>query len=249
MKISIVTTTYNRIGTLKDTIDSVLRQTYQNIEYIIIDGGSTDGSVDLIRSYEPLFKGRMKWVSQPDHGLYDGMNKGIRMASGDVIGILNSDDYFTADDIIEQVALHINGYDAVYGDVHFIHPADPNHCIRYYSSRYFRRWQMRFGYMPAHPSFYAKKEVYDKYGCYSLEYQLAADFDLMVRLFCKHRIHAKYIHRDFVTMRIGGLSNRNLKNRLTLTLEDAIACRKHGVYSNLLMSPIKYITKIFEFRI
>lgn len=249
MKISIVTTVYNNIGTLKDTMDSILRQTYKDIEYIIVDGGSTDGTVELIRTYEPLFEGSMKWISERDRGMYDGMNKGIRMATGDVLGILNSDDYFTANDILEQVAKHLGDYDAVYGDVHFIHPATPDRCIRYYSSKHFRSWQMRFGYMPAHPSFYLRRELYEKYGSFSLDYKLAADFDMMVRLFCKHGIRARYIPRDFVTMRTGGQSNSSFSHRWTLTKEDAIACRRHGVYSNVIMCSVKYLTKLFEFRV
>ncbi len=252
MKITIITTTYNSATTLRDTFNSILSQTYQEFEYWVIDGGSSDGTVDIIKAFEPKFNGRMHWISEKDKGLYDGMNKGFKRATGDVIGILNSDDFFASCDILETIAkAFINDkegkLDAIYGDVHFVKPNNLNKCIRYYSSKKFRPWLLRFGYMPAHPSFYARREIFDKHGLYSLEYKLAADYDMMVRLFCKHKINAKYIERDFVTMRTGGASTRNIYRRLLLTKEDAKACRKHGIYSNFIMCSVKYFSKVLEF--
>lgn len=247
MKISLITVTYNSASTLRDTIESVLRQTHDDVEYILVDGNSKDETVEIIKEYEPRFEGRMKWVSEPDKGLYDAMNKGILMATGDVVGILNSDDFFTSDDVLETVAREIGDKDAVYGDIHFVRPDDLTKCVRYYSSKKFRPWAVRWGYMPAHPSFYARRELFQKHGLYSLDYKLAADYDMIVRLFCKNRITYKYIAKDFVTMRTGGASTNNIKSRLLLTREDAKACRKYGIYSNFLMCSVKYFTKVFEF--
>ena len=248
MKISLITTTYNSAETLRSTFDSVLSQTYTNIEYLVIDGASKDKTVDIIKEYEPKFYGKMKWISEPDKGLYDAMNKGIEMATGDIVGILNSDDFFTTIDILKQVAnAFTQNIDAVYGDIHFVRPTDLNKCVRYYSSRNFRPWALRFGYMPAHPSFYARREVFEKHGVYSLDYKLAADYEMMVRLLHKARIRHKYLPIDMVTMRTGGISTKNVRNRLQLTIEDAKACRQNGMYSNFLMCSCKYFTKWFEF--
>lgn len=247
MKISIITTTYNSASTLRTTFDSVLSQNYEDIEYWVIDGGSKDETIDVIKEYESKFNGRMHWISEPDKGLYDALNKGIERSTGDVVGILNSDDFFSSDDVLELVAANIKGVDAVYGDIHFVSPENLNKCVRYYSSRNFRPWAMRFGYMPAHPSFYARREVYEKYGLYALDYKLAADYDMMVRLFCKYKITSRYVSKDFVTMRTGGMSTSSIANRIQLTKEDAKACRRYGIYSNFLMCSVKYITKVFEF--
>lgn len=250
MKISIITASYNRGKTIRHTVESVLRQTYQDFEYIVVDGGSTDNSIDIVKEYQVAFKGRLKWISERDKGIYDAMNKGIRMATGDVVGILNSDDFYTDENVLQTVADNFMNYsvDAVYGDIHFVHDADLSKCVRYYSSRLFSPFWLRFGFMPAHPSFYCKKEVYDKVGLYRLDYKIGADYEMMVRLFKKHKIVAKYIAKDFVTMRTGGASNSNVRSRLTLIKEDVKACRDNGLYTNSLLVCLKYLYKIFEFR-
>lgn len=249
--ISIITATFNSAKTLKDTIQSVLRQTNKDFEYLIIDGGSTDETIDIVKSYESEFSGRLKWVSEKDHGIYDAMNKGIKMASGDVVGILNSDDYFTSDDILQTVdnAFKSHEIDAIYGDIHFIRDGNPQKCVRYYSSRMFRPFWLRFGFMPAHPSFYCKREVFEKAGLYSLDYEIGADYEMMVRLFKKYRIMSQYINKDFVTMRTGGASNNNVRSRITLINEDVKACKENGVYTNSLFVMLKFMYKIFEFRL
>ena len=248
--ISIITATFNSAKTLKDTIQSVLRQTNKDFEYLIIDGGSTDETIDIVKSYESEFSGRLKWVSEKDQGIYDAMNKGIKMASGDVVGILNSDDYFTSDDILQTVdnAFKSHEIDAIYGDIHFIRDGNPQKCIRYYSSRMFRPFWLRFGFMPAHPSFYCKREVFERAGLYSLDYKIGADYEMMVRLFKKYRIMSQYINKDFVTMRTGGASNNNVRSRITLINEDVKACKENGVYTNCLFVMLKFMYKIFEFR-
>lgn len=249
--ISIITATFNSAKTLKDTIQSVLRQTNKDFEYLIIDGGSTDETIDIVKSYESEFSGRLKWVSEKDQGIYDAMNKGIKMASGDVVGILNSDDYFTSDDILQTVdnAFKSHEIDAIYGDIHFIRDGNPQKCVRYYSSRMFRPFCLRFGFMPAHPSFYCKREIFDKAGLYSLDYKIGADYEMMVRLFKRLKIKTMYVNKDFVTMRTGGASNTNVRSRLTLIEEDVKACRENGIYTNRFFIMLKFLYKIFEFRI
>lgn len=179
MKISLITVTYNSGKTLSDTIQSVLSQSYTNIEYIIIDGLSQDNTIDVIKKYELDFEGRMMWISEKDRGLYDAMNKGIKMATGDVVGILNSDDFYTSDDVLERVASELQNpdIDAVYGDVHFVKDSDLHKCVRYYSSKIFQRSLMRLGFMPAHPSFYLRREYFEEFGLYQTDYKIAADFE------------------------------------------------------------------------
>lgn len=249
--ISIITATFNSAKTLKNTIQSVLRQTNKDFEYLIIDGGSTDETIDIVKSYESEFSGRLKWVSEKDQGIYDAMNKGIKMASGDVVGILNSDDYFTSDDILQTVdnAFKSHEIDAIYGDIHFIRDGNPQKCVRYYSSSMFRPFWLRFGFMPAHPSFYCKREIFDKAGLYSLDYKIGADYEMMVRLFKRHKIKSLYVNKDFVTMLTGGASNTNMRSRLTLINEDVKACRDNGIYTNSFLVSLKFLYKIFEFRV
>lgn len=249
MKISIITATYNSGQTLRDTIQSVLSQTYRDIEYIVIDGKSQDNTLSIIEEYEPRLQGRMKWISEPDRGIYDAMNKGIRMATGDVIGILNSDDFFTTDDVLEKVVREFEkdaALEAVYGNVHFVHPDNLQKCVRYYSSSIFCPSLFRFGFMPAHPSFYVKRECYEKYGLYALDYKIAADYDLLIRFLYVNRISYRYLKMDFVTMRTGGVSTQGIQSRLRLNQEIVKACRKYDIYTNLWMLSLKYVYKVFE---
>ncbi|HJA86835.1 MAG TPA: glycosyltransferase [Candidatus Bacteroides avicola] len=249
MKISIVTVTFNSAYTLSNTIDSIFSQTYKNVEYIIVDGASKDNTLDIIRTYESQFNGRMKWISEPDRGLYDAMNKGIRMATGDVVGILNSDDFFTSNDVLEKVAESFtdNDVDAVYGDIHFVRSDDLNRCVRYYSSRIFRRGLMRLGFIPAHPSFYCRRECFEKYGCYKTDYKIAADFDLLLRFIYVHRIRIKYLPMDMVTMRLGGASTSGLKSRMTCMKEILRLFRENGVKTNRFLLSLRYFYKLTEY--
>ena len=249
LKISIVTVSFNSEKTLADTIYSVLSQTYPNLEYIIVDGASKDNTLDIIRTYESQFNGRMKWISEPDRGLYDAMNKGICMATGDVVGILNSDDFFTSNDVLEKVADSFigNDVDAVYGDIHFVRSDDLNRCVRYYSSRIFRRGLMRLGFIPAHPSFYCRRECFEKYGCYKTDYKIAADFDLLLRFIYVHRIRIKYLPMDMVTMRLGGASTSGLKSRMTGMKEHLRSFRENGVKTNRFLLSLRYFYKLMEY--
>ena len=248
MKISIITATYNSERTLRDTLDSILSQTYPDIESIIVDGASKDGTMDIVHEYEPKFQGRMHWISEPDKGIYDAMNKGIKMASGDVIGVLNSDDFYTSDDALQVIAdaFANNDIDATYGDIHFVNDDDLSKRVRYYSSAVFRRSFMRFGLMPAHPSFYCKKAVYEKYGAFDTSYKVAADFENLLRIIYVGNIKTKYIPKDFVTMRTGGASTAGLSSRTQIMKDHLRALKTNGIYSNVFLLSLRYIYKVYE---
>ena len=249
MKISLITVTYNSSNTLKTTLDSILNQSHTDYEYIVIDGASKDNTVALIKEYEPRFKNKIKWISEPDKGLYDAMNKGIRMATGEIIGILNSDDFFTSNDILKQVseAFEQNrNVDAVYGDIHFVNPDNLQKSVRYYSSKIFKRSLMRLGFMPAHPSFYMRKVCFEKYGNYKTDYKIAADFEYLLRVIFKHKIRTQYIPIDMVTMRTGGASTSGFKSHIRIMKEHLRAFHENGIYTNALLLSLRYIYKIGE---
>ena len=249
MKLSIITATYNSERTLRDTMESILNQTFQDFEYIIVDGASKDATLDIIREYEPRFQGKMCYVSEPDKGIYDAMNKGFAMATGDVIGILNSDDFFTSEDVLQAVVDGFAGeyVDAVYADIHFVGTDDLTKCVRYYSSSVFRPWMMRFGMIPAHPSFYCRKAVYDQYGSFDTTYRIAADFEILLRLIFIHRIRTRYVKKDFVTMRLGGASTTGYGSWSLIMKEHLQIMKRHGVVTNRFLLSLRYIYKLFEF--
>ncbi len=249
MKISVITVTYNSAATIRDTIESVLRQEYSDYELIIKDGGSKDGTLDICREYEAKFKGRMRLISAPDKGIYDAMNKGIEAATGDIIGLLNSDDFYMSDDVLQAVAntfVANDGIDAVYGDIHFVKDDDLTKCVRYYSSALFHRRWMRFGFMPAHPSFYCKKACYEKYGYFDTSFKIAADFENLLRLIFIGGIKTQYIPKDFVTMRTGGVSTAGFNSRKTIMKEHLRGFKKNGIYSNVFLLSLRYFYKIYE---
>ena len=248
MKISIITATYNSGKTLRDTIESVLGQTYQDIEYLIIDGASQDDTLNIVEHYRPAFGNRLRCVSEPDMGIYDAMNKGIAMATGDVVGILNSDDFYTSNQVLERIVGELENplIDAVYGDIHYVNDADLHTCVRYYSSRGFRPWQMRLGFMPAHPSFYCRRKIYVRWGAFDISFKVAADFENLLRLIFVNGIRIKYIPMDFVTMRTGGASSSGLVSHKQIFKDHSQAYRKNGVYSNTLLEGLRYAYKVFE---
>lgn len=248
MKISVITATYNSGRTIGDTLESVLRQTYSDVELIVVDGASRDDTMDVVRRYEPHFGGRLHWTSEPDRGIYDAMNKGIARATGDVVGILNSDDFYTSDTVLERVAEAMAGgdVDAVYGDIHYVRDGDLRRCVRYYSSRPFRRWMMRLGFMPAHPSFYCRREVYERCGTFDTTYRVAADFENLLRLIYVNRIKTRYLPADFVTMRTGGASTSGLSSHRQIMRDHLRALRSNGVWSCTPLLGLRYIYKIWE---
>lgn len=265
MRISIVTVTYNSEKTIKDTLDSVLRQNYEDYELLIVDGASTDKTIEIVKEYEPLFKGKLRWISEPDNGLYDAMNKGIYYAKGEIVGLLNSDDFYTSDDILSNVASRFDkkpNIDAVYGDVHYVKKDDTKVLVRYYSSRLFSRGWMRYGFMPAHPSFYCKKSAYEKFkmdhttakgfartadcAYYDTSYIIAADFEALLRMIYLGHLKISYIHKDFVTMRTGGTSSSGALSHVQINSDHLRALKKNGIRSNLLLLSLRYIYKSVE---
>lgn len=259
MKISVITATWNSGKTVEDTIMSVLKQTYTNVEHIIKDGGSIDNTVAICEDYKKKLYSSvddscdkvktMKIVSEKDGGIYDAMNKGIEMASGDVIGILNSDDFYTSKDVLAKVAAEFETnpeLEVVYGDIHFVKAENLEKCTRYFSSRLFRPWLLRFGFMPAHPSCYVRKEVYEKYGLYDLDYRTSSDFEWIARLFAKYKVKTKYMNMDFVTMREGGETTAGIEAKKKVNQDIARSLKKHGIYTNQLFQMIRYGWRVGE---
>lgn len=264
MKISVITVTWNSGKTIEDTLKSVLHQRYTNIEHIIKDGGSKDKTLAICEEYKKNFYctesegGRlpvktMKILSDKDKGIYDAMNQGIQAATGDIIGILNSDDFFTSDDVLQTVANVFEAnpkLEAIYGDIHFVSAegtfANPGKCTRFYSSSYFRPWLLRFGFMPAHPSFYVRREVYERYGLYDLQFRTSSDFEWMVRIFAKHHICAKYLKKDFVTMRAGGESTNGMEAKMKVNNDIVGSLKKHGIFTCAAFRYVRYAWKGIE---
>ncbi|MDE6347484.1 MAG: glycosyltransferase [Bacteroides sp.] len=249
MKISLITVTFNSESTLRDTIESVLVQSYPNIEYILVDGASKDNTVDIIKEYEPQFNGRMRWISEKDKGLYDAMNKGIRMATGEVVGIINSDDFYHRKDVIEKVAEAFGDgtVQAVYGDVRFVNPDDLDKTVRYYSSKNFSPVRFRYGFMPAHPTFFTYRKYFEEFGYYKTDYRIAADYELLIRFLYVHRLNTKYLPLDFMKMRTGGASTASVKSNWLLNKEIVRACGENGIWTCMPLLFLKYIIKVFEF--
>jgi len=245
MKVSIVTTTYNSAATVRDTLESVKMQEHPNIEHIVVDGRSSDSTVDIVSSYPHV----AQFVSEEDQGLYDAINKGIRMSTGDIVGILNSDDFFPEADVISSIVsvFEKERVDAVYGDIAFVKPEDLRKIVRYYSSKKFHPKKFARGYMPAHPSFYVKRSCFEKLGYYQLDYKIAADFELLMRFFMDPHITSRYIQKVIVYMRTGGVSNKNVLSRYILNKEIIKACKENGVDTNMLYVSLKYFNKIFEY--
>lgn len=248
MKISIITVTFNSGKTLHDTIQSVFSQSYPNIEYILIDGSSKDNTVEIIKEYKSQFCGRMKWISEPDKGLYDAMNKGIRMATGDIVGIINSDDFYHRTDIIAKVAeaFQDKAVQAVYGDIRFVDPDNLKKTVRYYSSKNFSPRRFRYGFMPAHPTFFTYRKYFDEFGYYKTDYRIAADYELLIRFLYTYHLKIKYLPIDFMKMRTGGASTASIKSNLLLNKEIVRACRENGIWTCMPLLFLKYFVKVFE---
>lgn len=246
MKVSIITIVYNNAATIGDTIDSVLSQTYPDIEYIIVDGKSTDGTVDIIESYGSRIT---KFVSEKDRGLYDAMNKGIKMATGDVVGILHSDDLFKNNHVIETVAAAFKSVntDSVFGDVVYVKRDNPEKVVRYYRSKNFKLNDFKKGMMPGHTSFFVKRVLFDKYGLYNTSYKISADFDLLLRYLYVHGISYHYIPQVLIIMRMGGVSTQGIRSVILMNKENLQICRENKVKTNLLRIYSKYFHKIFQF--
>ncbi len=248
IKVSIITVTYNSVHTLGDTIESVLSQKGVDWEHIIIDGASTDGTVDLIKSYNETYKGKLKWTSSRDKGIYDAINKGIEMAEGDIVGVLNSDDFYKDDWSLSRLVAPFRDetIGAVYADLEYVLPQDLNRCIRYYSSAIFRPSLMRLGFIPAHPTFYMRRDLVKQIGLYRIEYRIAADFEFLLRALYVHKIKTCYIPESLIIMRVGGVSTRGVNSHRIIMKEHLKACREHGIYTNVVILSLRYVYKIYE---
>ncbi|WP_044408417.1 glycosyltransferase family 2 protein [Thiomicrospira microaerophila] len=250
MKISIITVCYNSKAFIASAINSVLSQDVGDIEYIIIDGASKDGTVSIVES----FGGRVThFVSEPDKGIYDAMNKGLALATGDVIGILNSDDFYPNPSVIADVVQAFADnpdLDMVLGNVDFVHPDDLTRPVRFYSSFNFKPWKMRFGFMPAHPAAFIKRSAYERVGPYTLGYKIGADFEWFVRAFLVHKLSYVKLNKTLVRMREGGVSTSGFKSYWIISKEVRRALQENGVYSNLafvmIRLPIKLLHKVFR---
>jgi len=228
MKISIITVCYNSAKTIEATIESVAAQSYKNVEHIIVDGGSIDGTLEVIRGWN---KHAIRLISEPDFGIYDAMNKGIRLATGDIVGILNSNDVYYDGNVLEDVfkVMSDTSIDACYADLIYVAEDNINDIIRYWESCVFKKGLFKTGWAPPHPTFFVRRQLYEKYGLFDLNYPLAADFELMARLLAKHEVSSVYIPKIFIKMRLGGVTNKSVVNVIRQNIEIYKACRKNGV--------------------
>uniref|UniRef100_A0A7V3VTR7 Glycosyltransferase n=1 Tax=candidate division WOR-3 bacterium TaxID=2052148 RepID=A0A7V3VTR7_UNCW3 len=248
MKVSIITAVFNGADTIQDCIKSVLCQTYKDIEHIIIDGGSTDGTIEIIKKHAGI-SGKIKWISEHDNGMYDAINKGIKMATGEIIGILNSDDFYAHTGVIEMIinASSEHNVDACYGDLLYVDKNNPEKIIRYWKSSSYTPGKFKFGWHPPHPSFFVRRLVYDRYGLFRTDLSIASDYELMLRFFERYKIRAHYIPEVLVKMRTGGKSNRSLKNILLQSIEDYRAWRMNGLSGGMLAVFLKKLRKAPQF--
>jgi len=246
MKVSIITVCYNSEATIRDTIESVLAQDYQNLEYIVIDGQSTDKTVEILQSYGDRIT---HFISEADRGMYDGLNKGIQLASGDVVGMLNADDFYIDNKVISDVVscLEKEKADALYADLYYVDNKDTNQIKRYWQSGEYKQGAFLKGWMPPHPTFFIRKRFYEKYGGFRLELKSAADYELMLRMLHKHQLSVAYLKRVIVKMRIGGMSNASLKNRLRANREDRKAWELNDLKPGAFTFLYKPLRKLIQF--
>jgi len=253
--VSLITVCYNSAATLPSAFASVLAQRDASVDYHVVDGGSKDGTRELLAEWEGRFRAAgvsFTWTSEPDRGMYDALNKGIARATGDVVGILNADDFFEDARVLADVAAAFrDGAEAIYGDIRFVR-GESKETARYYSSRPWRPWMHNWGYMPAHPTVYVTREVFARYGGYKLGYDISADFEWMTRILCGKKgalppVRAKYVPRCMVTMRLGGKSTGGLKAMWKLNRENVRANRENGYFCCLPMMVPKYFYKIIGY--
>ena len=244
-KVTVITAVYNNKETIVDALESVFSQSYHNVEHIVIDGGSTDGTVELIRAFGDKIE---KFVSEPDGGIYDALNKGIALATGDVVGFLNSDDVYAHDRVLEKIvrAFQHEKADSVYGDLNYVKRDDITKVVRHWKSHAFSHKKLRQGWMPPHPTFYVKREIYQKYGGFDTSFKIAADYDSILRFLGLHHITTTYIPEVLVQMRLGGVSNRDLKSILKKSGEDYKALKKNGIGGKRVVF-MKNASKVMQF--
>ncbi len=246
MKISLITVTYNSEKYLSHCIESVQRQSYKDIEHIIIDAKSTDGTISIIKKYEAKIA---KWVSEPDRGMYDAINKGMSMATGDVVGILNSDDMLVSDDVIASIVkvFEREQVDSVYGDLEYVDKENTDRIFRIWKGKKYHRNLFRIGWMPGHPTFYIKRSLVEQYGGYENHYFTAADYEFMARYLFKHKISSYYLPKLIVKMRMGGASNKSISRRLRANRRDYLAMKKNKIPMPFVVSILKPLIKVHQY--
>ncbi|MEQ9188115.1 MAG: glycosyltransferase family 2 protein [Cryomorphaceae bacterium] len=246
MKISLITSAYNSASTIRDTLASVRMQKNVNLEYIVVDGGSSDETMEIVAEFDDIVSCS---ISEPDNGIYDALNKGLFLATGDAVGFLHSDDMFAHDLVLKTVvdAFTASGADAVYGNLDYVHREDPGRVHRKWRSKPFQVSLFVRGWMPAHPTFYLKREHYEAYGGYDTSFRQSADYELMLRMLLTHELKAEYIPNVMIKMRTGGASNASFSNRWKANQEDARAWKKNGKKMSLLTRIRKPLSKIAQF--
>ena len=245
-KISIITVSFNSAKTIKETIESILIQDYNNIEYIIIDGGSSDETIDIVKSYSEEIS---YFISEKDNGIYDAMNKGIRAATGDIVGILNSDDFYPNSFVLSNVAKSFKKYncDAVYGDLVYVNKKDTTQIKRYWQAGNYNTSKIKNGWMLPHPTFFVKKVMYDRHGLYNSALKRAADYEMILKLLYKENISVHYIPMILVKMRMGGASNSTFLNRIRANKEDGLAWTKNQLNKPMFVRIKKPLQKVIQF--
>lgn len=248
MKVSIITVCYNSCGTIRSTIESVKAQDYQDIEYIIIDGGSFDGTRDVIACYKDVVS---KFLSEEDNGIYDAMNKGIKLSTGEIIGILNSDDCYANNHVISNVVAKISctGCDGLYGDLVYVGKNDPDKVIRIWRAGVYKYDKFKYGWMPPHPTFFVRRNIYEQYGVYNTSFKNSSDYELMLRFIHKYKISLDYLPQVLVRMAEGGMSNASLKNRIRANKEDRLAWKINHLSPFFFTLWLKPLRKLSQFSI
>ena len=247
MKVSIITAPMNSEKYLSDCIESVRRQNYKNIEHIVIDGKSSDGTLEIIEKNSDHIS---YWISETDRGMYDAINKGIQMATGDIIGILNSDDMFASADAVRSIVdcFENNNVDSVYGDLVYVDPKNTQKIIRYWKGISYKRSRFRYGWMPAHPTFYIRRDLIQQYGLYENHYYTAADYEFMARYLYLNKVSSLYLDAMLVKMRSGGLSNVTFKSRFRANRRDYLAMKKNRIPFSFIVSILKPLQKIPQYK-
>ena len=247
MKVTIITATYNSEKYLADCIASVRKQTFGNIEHIIVDGKSTDGTLKIIQKNSKYIA---NWISETDRGMYDAINKGMEMATGDIIGVLNSDDMLASADVIMDIVACFDetGTNAIYGDLVYVDPVNSQKVLRYWKGLPFKRSRFNYGWMPAHPTFYIRRKLIEQCGLYENHYFSAADYEFMARYLYHHKVDAQYLSKMIVKMRMGGVSNSTLYGRLRANRRDYLAMKRNNIPFAFLVSILKPLIKIPQFK-
>jgi glycosyltransferase involved in cell wall biosynthesis len=242
LKVTIITVSYNSELFIKSAIESVLNQGYENIEYLIIDGNSKDRTKKIVKEFKNDFGEKMKYISEPDNGIYDAMNKGIEMSSGEIIGFLNSDDYYIDNCVLSEIIgiFEKTNAECVFANINYVSSNDPHRIVRRWRSGPFKKNSFQKGWHPAHPAFFVKKEIYKKYGNFNLNYQLAADFENMMRFLEKFNVSNIYYEKPIINMRLGGATSRSIKNILKQNME----CYKALKQNNISVSPFYFFYRV-----